>query len=377
MISALNYLVLEIVAITTLVLFALITLASYPKNRNAWLFALICLSGAAFLFYRTGFKADAAYRIDPGWWLVPVQLLMSAGAGLWMLLCYSLFQDPRRLPRWLLVLFSLQVLLSMVAVNTYPMDITALSRVRLDSPVRILLLPTPLLLQGLFGILALVFTVRGWSGDLVNSRRLVRFVCVVYLSLVFIGLRLVEIALLRGDAGLRLLLNDAITLLAAVSACAMLVLTARIDIAALTAPLTATAVALGRQPRETKSKMTDADYRKFQAVFEADKAWLEHGLTLGSLAVKMAIPEYRLRQLIHSRLGYRHFNTLLHTYRIREACRLLADPGNPKMPVLTIALSVGYQSIGPFNQAFREIVGDTPTGYRKAQLSQKNLPDSW
>jgi len=34
--------------------------------------------------------------------------------------------------------------------------------------------------------------------------------------------------------------------------------------------------------------------------------------------------------------------------------------------VLTIALEAGYGSIGPFNRAFRERFGMTPTEYRRA-----------
>jgi AraC-like DNA-binding protein len=35
------------------------------------------------------------------------------------------------------------------------------------------------------------------------------------------------------------------------------------------------------------------------------------------------------------------------------------------LPVLTIALSVGYQSITPFNNAFRQLKGMTPSEYRR------------
>jgi AraC-like DNA-binding protein len=43
----------------------------------------------------------------------------------------------------------------------------------------------------------------------------------------------------------------------------------------------------------------------------------------------------------------------------------LAEKANANVPVLTIALTVGYQSITPFNNAFREITGVTPSEYRK------------
>ena len=42
-------------------------------------------------------------------------------------------------------------------------------------------------------------------------------------------------------------------------------------------------------------------------------------------------------------------------------------PSRPwPIPVLTIALDSGFQSLGPFNRAFKADTGMTPTEYRKA-----------
>jgi AraC-like DNA-binding protein len=79
------------------------------------------------------------------------------------------------------------------------------------------------------------------------------------------------------------------------------------------------------------------------------------------------LPEYRLRRLIHEELGHRNFNSFLHEYRIREACGQLGDQQQWRTPILTIALSVGYQSINTFNRAFREVTGMTPSAYRSAK----------
>ena len=76
-----------------------------------------------------------------------------------------------------------------------------------------------------------------------------------------------------------------------------------------------------------------------------------------------------LRKLIHERLGYRNFNVLLHEHRIREACEVLSDSNQSHLPILTIALTAGYQSINPFNHAFRKLNGVTPSEYRKQAFS--------
>jgi AraC-like DNA-binding protein len=70
--------------------------------------------------------------------------------------------------------------------------------------------------------------------------------------------------------------------------------------------------------------------------------------------------------VINQGLGYRNFNDFLHHYRIREACARLQRAEDAHVPVLSIALDVGFGSIGPFNRAFKARVGMTPTAYRRS-----------
>jgi AraC-like DNA-binding protein len=42
------------------------------------------------------------------------------------------------------------------------------------------------------------------------------------------------------------------------------------------------------------------------------------------------------------------------------------------LPILTIALDSGYGSIGPFNRAFRQRYGMTPTEYRAAARMERH-----
>jgi len=72
-----------------------------------------------------------------------------------------------------------------------------------------------------------------------------------------------------------------------------------------------------------------------------------------------------LRRLINQRLGYRNFNVFLNEHRIAEAKAALADPRQAEVPVITIAMDAGFQSLGPFNRAFKATTGVTPSEYRK------------
>lgn len=100
----------------------------------------------------------------------------------------------------------------------------------------------------------------------------------------------------------------------------------------------------------------------------ADHVYREPGLSIGVLAGKLGVPEHRLRALINQRLGYRNFSDFLNSHRIADAQAWLRDPAKVALPVLTIAMDLGYGSLAPFNRAFRDNTGQTPTDWRRAAL---------
>ncbi len=105
---------------------------------------------------------------------------------------------------------------------------------------------------------------------------------------------------------------------------------------------------------------------RLEAALESDRVFLQEGLTIGALAEHLGTREHVLRKAINQGLGYRNFNDFLHARRIREACEELAAPEQARLPVLTIAMNVGYGSIGAFNRAFKARIGMTPTEYRRS-----------
>lgn len=97
-------------------------------------------------------------------------------------------------------------------------------------------------------------------------------------------------------------------------------------------------------------------------------AYLSPGLTIGELAQTLSMPEHRLRKLINKGLGYRNFATFLHDHRIREAQHRLAEPGLVNTQITNLAFDVGYASLAPFNRAFRERTGMSPSEWREKSL---------
>jgi AraC-like DNA-binding protein len=111
---------------------------------------------------------------------------------------------------------------------------------------------------------------------------------------------------------------------------------------------------------------------RLRRLMEGDEAFREEGLTILRLAERLGVHEHKVRQLINSRLGFKNFNAYLHHFRIREAQAVLADPARAHLGVAQIAYQVGYRSLGPFNKAFKEMTGLTPTEYRIARQEEAN-----
>ena len=113
--------------------------------------------------------------------------------------------------------------------------------------------------------------------------------------------------------------------------------------------------------------------RRLDHLMTVERIYRQEGLTIAVLAAKLDLPEYRLRQVINEGLGYRNFNAFLNRYRIDEAKAALSDLSQREVPVLTIAMDAGFQSIGPFNRAFKADTGMTPTEFRRDALARSQV----
>jgi AraC-like DNA-binding protein len=146
-------------------------------------------------------------------------------------------------------------------------------------------------------------------------------------------------------------------------------------------PTTATAPAVASSTVAAQSLLTmpgaqapqqSPALQRLEQAMTVARAYKREGLTVAALAADLGMGEAALRALINQQLGYRNFNDFLHHHRLQEAAaRLVAED----LPILSIALDCGYGSIGPFNRAFRQRYGMTPTEYRAgARLAQPRTP---
>lgn len=113
-----------------------------------------------------------------------------------------------------------------------------------------------------------------------------------------------------------------------------------------------------------KSQPDDGLSAKLLAHMAREMAHRDETMSIAKLAQQLGEQEYRLRRTINQQLGHRNFTSFLNGYRLAEVKSALADPAQKEVPIITIALDAGFGSLGPFNRAFREAEGMTPSRYR-------------
>lgn len=299
------------------------------------------------------------------WWTLPILSSLPAIFWLW---ARASFDDDFVLRRWHGVLW-LAIVAAGFAVSlswtTWPNLARGGSKVL--SAVAVLL-----------ALAAAVQTVKTWRVDLVARRRRLRL-AVLAINVVFIGVvagagvAAIPVAV-PGVSGS---LPTAISLFVL----AMLAGLGVLDLRAIVTNDAAAAIVSGDTTgrpvadRAPTGRIT-ADpvlLRRLDHLMTVERIYRQEGLAIGALAARLDVPEHRLRQAINEGLGYRNFNAFLNHYRIEDARLALSEATQREVPVLTIAMDAGFQSIGPFNRAFKAETGVTPTEFRREALSRPEI----
>ncbi len=211
---------------------------------------------------------------------------------------------------------------------------------------------------------ALLIAARGRPDDLIERRRLFRGFFIVIVG-VQVGTVLgVELFIGELQTGWLTLIN--------VSVIAILTFGLAVPLLRLDRDFFPRIPAEDSEPDEDDSEElspAEAVLKKELLTAMGEGAYRQSGLTISALALSLGHPEHRVRRLINGRLGYRNFSAFLNSYRIPEAQEILSDPKQVRKPVLTLALELGYGSLGPFNRAFKVATSVTPTEYRQQALS--------
>jgi AraC-like DNA-binding protein len=319
--------------------------------------------GALFAFGTASYTIVSAsvFAVTPPSWLLPLQVIAMGNPVVFCLLAATLFDDDFK-ASWLHAVGWLSMVI--LGVSCLWIGIT----------------PARWIFSG-FGLacnaLGVWYVLAGRAFDLVEARRRLRAVLLILVALYSTTVIASEIALPTESHWPLLYLANGAGLLATTSVFAVVLLSISRDGALISVPVSA-APLLAASPRRAPAWPVqgagvepDEDTRQLMALrrlMEYDKAYREEGLSIGGLAAKLGISEHGLRRLINRRLGYRNFNAFLNGFRLDDAIAALADPAQEAVPILTIALDAGFQSLGPFNRAFKAQTGMTPTEFRGMQL---------
>ncbi len=275
-------------------------------------------------------------------------LLSLGGTGFFWLFVVTLFQDRP---------ISLRTLAPAMFLTVF-----GLAALATPMPARADMFIVHNMLEVALSLHALYIIYESWRGDLVEDRRRLRGPFLTVVALYTISLSVIEIGEDMGVSAWWYSLAGGALLAVFCLAGSIMFLQVRMSLFGAAVPRATPAEAPRLDPAD---RIT---LEKLAETMDRGAAWRDENLTIGSLAEKLGVPEHRLRRLINDNLGHRNFAAFVNTRRIEAAKLTLADPAQSRTTVAAIAFELGFGSLGPFNRAFKEATGKTPTQWRRDAL---------
>lgn len=103
-----------------------------------------------------------------------------------------------------------------------------------------------------------------------------------------------------------------------------------------------------------------------------ERVFSRPNLKVADFANMIGEQEYIVTQYITGGLQFRNFNHLVNKFRIDRARTMLSLKQHEGQSILSIAYECGFNSIGPFNRAFKQATGMTPSEFRAARRHEKD-----
>ena len=110
---------------------------------------------------------------------------------------------------------------------------------------------------------------------------------------------------------------------------------------------------------------------KIVGYMEKEKPYLDHAMKQSTLAKSLDMSIHLFSEVLNVCFE-KNFNNFMNLYRVDEAKQLIKDPAYSHYKILAIGYEAGFPSKTSFNRIFKQLVGQTPSEYRKKQLPTSN-----
>lgn len=337
--------ILRFCAITTLLIIALQFLKVVKGNKNSWFVVAFALSVVCYLTIegRTELTSPLLKLLLVGPFLLPL---------FFWLLSKSIFDDHFKMGVTFFTLIIVVLLVHYISLFIW-------YNTSLSENGKMLAILIPKLLSFVFMALGVWEAFRSRKFDLIDARLRFRNIFIIITASV------IGVTLIVETIGMSSVTPE---ILPAIQKGVIIILSVIFIYYNLELNLSFFIRPEKEEKREPENDSNSQIASKIQKLLTEEKIYRTEGLTIGQLAETMKEQEYRIRRTINGQLGFRNFNDFLNQYRVQEACTILQDPQKSNLTILEIAYSLGYQSIGPFNKAFKDQTGLTPTVFRKQKL---------
>jgi AraC-like DNA-binding protein len=328
-----------------------------PRSAARWTGTIFFLSVAAFAVIVAQTVPGLPTPRSPLLVMLDLPLnLLAFGTVGWFWLCVQTLFDDAKVQPWRLAVVG-ALIANGLAAEYSPADVAPWIAIAGN------------VVQAGLLVHAMLAVWRGWKSDLVETRRRLRGPFLMVVTIYTLTMRGLDTVWAFGSTPAWYFDLNAITLAMICLASTWAFLQPRPDLFGAPRPAARAANTPGSEraalDRAALDRAAKADLDRLDALMMRQEIWREEGLTIASLAVRVNIPEAHLRRLINDQLGYRNFPSFVNGHRVAAAKARLSDPGEARTSISAIAFDLGFGSLGPFNRAFKEETGVSPSEWRR------------
>ncbi len=118
-------------------------------------------------------------------------------------------------------------------------------------------------------------------------------------------------------------------------------------------------------PANEPANYKNADQKLIDYI-EHEKPYLNPDLSLPALAQAVDMSRNQL-SIVINQVHKKNFYEFINDYRVNEVKRLMDDPANKHLKLMSLAYDAGFNSKATFNRIFKQMTGMTPSEYNARQ----------